>query len=540
MNQKTKLILAGAILIVVGVVAYFLLSLSSANNKLAKYVPKETLVSFQINLMEMGKKIKFDELAEMKFFKKEIIRAMNSSGRDMAESIMKDPSKSGIDIRQSPFLFVYNNSKSDFEPVFCLLMGVSDAEKFKSFIKNLDDDFEIKSSDKLNVVSIENSEEVKLIYDDKLAYLIVDLANKDISHKKIFDKLSSQAEENSILALEQYAANKNETDDMMMFVNKKSIQAFAKDVLEKNGSTLSDNQFVDEYIAENMPYLMRLNFDQNEIKLTVVSEKNTNEKYFQQKGVTEADLTELSPDGNPLAYMISCLNTSSIYSILKKIPNADREFEQVNEMLSKYDVDLEGIFKMFDGKVTASLLPDLKDVSNEIFQKREPVFLFSVGIADKQLANKIFDDIILNQGLENRNGIYVKTEFFDTDQIAYSCLLTDNKFYISNDVNALSKKMNGNSWKSLDEKLGKSLAMNNPFCLFANMDYDTYKPIFSKLWNESEVKIIQDLKPVLSNFMHFSATQNATETNVALKLSDSKENSLWRIFLMIEDTYKTF
>jgi hypothetical protein len=78
---------------------------------------------------------------------------MKSSEKDMMESVMQNPLKSGIQFRTAPIFFIFD--QSDNEPVAVFMFGIADAKYFKTFISDLSKDISVKdpSNDEFYEVS---------------------------------------------------------------------------------------------------------------------------------------------------------------------------------------------------------------------------------------------------------------------------------------------------------------------------------------------------------------------------------------------------
>ena len=77
-------------------------------------------------------------------------------------------------------------------------------QKFKSFISDLSKDISVKDlgDDGFYEISDDNSEEVKIYFNDDIAMLLIDMNRNDLSFKKVRDKLLNLDKSNSILSNE--------------------------------------------------------------------------------------------------------------------------------------------------------------------------------------------------------------------------------------------------------------------------------------------------------------------------------------------------
>jgi len=128
MNSK-KIGLSLLVVIVISVVFYFFTNKSSKD--LSVYIPKDALVVSKIDLLKMGQKIKFKELADFKFFK-----AMTKGDDGTMEKIFENPLETGIAFQNSPYVYLVNPEKDELKPLVCFIFGISDKEKFLKFFKS--------------------------------------------------------------------------------------------------------------------------------------------------------------------------------------------------------------------------------------------------------------------------------------------------------------------------------------------------------------------------------------------------------------------
>ena len=543
--MKKKLIIIGVALVgLIGVGVYFLLPLLSSKD-LSRYVPKNAVFVLKTDIAQMGGKIDFKEIAELKFFRKEVMENMKSSQKDMVEKTMKNPINSGIQFRTAPTFFVFEHSED--EPVAVFMFGVSDAKKFNTFISDMSNDISVKepSSDKFYEASVDGDNNMSIYFNNNIAMVLVDLDRKDISLKRVRDKIVDVSKENSILSNEAYSKFNAQKNDVMAFLNTKELGKILK-----NQGMGGQGQIDPEDLSSMLPTAMALNFNEDAVSLkSFYSEKAGKTNVLKEGGLTEGELKNIAARGNPFAFMTVNLDPAKLIDAAVELsemtdPNAkDEFFGSVDELASTLNTDRESMFKLFAGKMSVAFSGIIEQSKFDPFileetKNKAPRFYFWAKLGNRSLAESILDKIVEGGGATESEGVYAFNEENVYDPTLYIAIKGENLF-VSTDLSGIKGKVNNDNWETLTEGGGKQLALSKPIAAFVDLNYKNYQDLVESSVGPSESELFDKLnKKVFSSFKNITLSSTDKEAEMLLQLSEQKKNSLQRLIVMIDEAYR--
>jgi hypothetical protein len=524
-NKKIGLSIAG--LIVISIVLFFFFTNKSSKD-LSNYIPKDALMVSKIDLLKMGQKIKFKELVDFKFFK-----AISKGDDGSTEKIFQNPLETGIAFQKSPYIFVVNTEKDDLKPMACFIFGISNKEKFLKFFKSkTDNDYEMKNEDDYTSIDFK---EAKMFVNDKFSIFMGSPSGDDINYKKIYANLLDIKDEDKITSNQSFVDFQKNESDFNIYFNKKNIEKLVD--LESSKFESSEKQLVNKFL-ENCPIGATLSFDEDVMRLKYYndSESKNSNLFLQKSGLKSSDLQMFAPDGKPLSYFSLNANMPEIFELLKDNNDFERGIEDIsNELgLSKDD-----ILSLFDGKISASLI-DIKPGVEQVYDDYTypgspyPTFMIHAGVKNTAACQRILEMIQSDEDFVYDNGVY-STLFDNSNQQYVHFLLKGDDLIFSNSFEHISDFRDGKSWSTLKESSGGDLATKNPFLMYADLKYDTYKDIIEEVGSSSEKDIAKELLKNMNNIVGYS---NPNETTIELKMKPKNMNSLWYIFTIVEDVYK--
>lgn len=541
--MKKKGIIIGTILvIVIGAAAYFLLPFLSGKD-LSKYIPKNAVFAMKMDLAQLGGKIDVKEIQDLKFFKKEIMGQMKSSEKDMMESVMQNPLKSGIQFRTAPIFFIFD--QSDNEPVAVFMFGIADAKYFKTFISDLSKDISVKdpSNDEFYEVSNDDDEKVKIFFNDDVAMVLADLDNKDISLKKVRDKLIGLEKENSILSNELFTSLNSQKNDVMAFLNKKEL---TKVMENQNASGLGESELLG---LSYLPTGMALNFNVDAISLKAyTTDKSGNTNMLKESGISVDELKNIAAKGNPFAFMtinidpVKMIDAAAEMAELNNNTSKEEFLQSADQLASTFNTDREGLFKLFSGKMSIAYSGIVEQPKVDFFTLEEtmskaPKIYFWAKLGNKQLANSMIEKMVEAGEATETEGLYALNENSYSPTV-YLGLKGDDLF-VSTDLNGIKGKIKNDSWEALVDGSAKTLATSKPVSAFVDLNYKNYQDLMEASMGASEIEIFDKLKKnVLSAFKNISISSTDKESELVLQMSEEKKNSLQRLILIIDEAYK--
>jgi len=540
--KKTGIIIAGVAVAILGIAIFFILPIISSQD-LSKYIPKNALYVMKLDIGQMAGKLDMEEIQELKFFRKEVLGELRSSQKDMAESLMSNPLNAGIQFRTSPTYFIFDNSNNDGELVGALMIGISDGKKFKSFISDLSKDISVKDpgDDGFYEISDDNSDEVKIYFNDDIAMLLIDMNRNDLSFKKVRDKLLNLDKSNSILSNETYTSINNESNDVLSFLNKKEL----KKALENDNFNYSFSRSDMEALSF-LPAGMTLNFKEDAISLKAYQEADEKNKLTKENGLEEIDLKNISLNGKPFAFMSMNIDlVNAIETILDNLGEREKnDFESsMNQIAETIGTDKEEIYKAFKGKMSIAYAGIVRQTKADTFSydtliNSFPKIYFWAKLDKKQVVNSILNKIVENGEGTVNDGIYILNEYNYYDPTIYIAIKEDDLF-ITTDLNGINAKLKNNSWQTLTDANAKDLATSKPVAAFVDLNYKNYEDYIINNMSSSETQLFDKLKKnVLQSFKNISLSGTEQETELSLQMSEEKKNSLHRLILLMDEAYR--
>lgn len=539
MQKKIIIALSGFAVIVLGGLFYVYMTFFNGSD-FSKYVPKNAMMVMKVDLMGMGKKINLQNATESKVFRKEVLENLKSSQKEMIEKVIDNPTKSGLQLASKPTLFVYNNSKSEEEPVMAFIFGISDKKNFNDFLEKIAKDITIKEPD-MDGFSSANIESDKFVlyFNNKVGIVLLDLDNKGLALKRVRDEILALDKGNSILTNEDYSALNNQTNDMMVYFNGAELLK----VLELNKMDVNEKM---KQSMKSVPYAMTLNFNEDAISLKTFNSKSkdaTTAGLYKEGGFTETELNNIDPKGSPLAYLTLNMDTKKILDLISNqsslMQGGISLMNQIENFAATLNISKEELLNVIDGKMSFSfsgIKPrNLSDTTFQ-FQPTTPLVHGWFHLGNKEAATKILDYLIANGSFVNNDGIYtVNTTITEPGMFI---AIKGNDLFYSSQLESIQNKLKGKEWDGLKESLGKKDVLAKPVSAFADLRYSSYEPMIQSELNSTEFEAIQKFKNILSSFKSLTITGSNTETEMVIQFTEKKTNSLQRIIELLQEAYR--
>ena len=538
--MKKKIIIGLSVFAIVAIGAVIYLYLTFFNGTdFSKNVPKNAFLVMKVDLMGMGKKINLKEATESKAFRKEIMESMKSSQKEMIEKVIENPLKSGLQLASKPTLFVFNNSKTEEEPVMGFMFGISDKNNFNDFLEQINKNITIKEPDfdGFSSANLDN-ENFMLYFNDKVGLILLDLERKSLPLKRIRDEIVSLEKDKSILLNEEFTTLNNQPNDMMVYFNGPELSKVFE--INKNAQIDQIRNSIKGY-----PYAMTLNFNEDAVAIKVLSNKSkeaSTTAILKETGISESELRNIDPKGSPLAYLTMNMDVKKVLELINDQSALYQGylniFNQIDNTAADLKVPKEDLMNLFDGKMSLSfsgIQPPNK--SDSLYIDQSPTFLVNgwAHLGNKDAATKLLDYYTTKGLLENNEGIYsYKTEF-----IAPEIFMTvkDNDLFFSTLKEPIQNKIQGKDWEGLKETLGKKDALAKSATFFADLRYSSYETMIKSVLSSRESVSFDKFKNILSSFKSISSTANNNEAEFIIQFSEKKTNSLQRIMDLLTEAY---
>ena len=135
---------------------FFAINATLNAQNLIKYIPEDATFVTTFNPSALNAKVPFSKLKEFDFFKmgmEEMAKEMDRSNKEEMLEILNDPSKIGMDLMASSYIFGKMTEEGN---AFSFMFKLSDAAKFTGFFKSkLPADVEIVSANGFNIIAPE-------------------------------------------------------------------------------------------------------------------------------------------------------------------------------------------------------------------------------------------------------------------------------------------------------------------------------------------------------------------------------------------------
>ena len=539
--MKKKIIIGLSVFAIVAIGAVIYLYLTFFNGTdFSKNVPKNAFLVMKVDLMGMGKKINLKEATESKAFRKEIMESMKSSQKEMIEKVIENPLKSGLQLASKPTLFVFNNSKTEEEPVMGFMFGISDKNNFNDFLEQMNKNITIKEPDfdGFSSANLDN-ENFVLYFNDKVGLILLDLERKSLPLKRIRDEIVSLEKDKSILLNEEFTTLNNQPNDMMVYFNGPELSKVFE--INKNAQIDQIRNSIKAY-----PYAMTLNFNEDAVAIKVLSNKSkeaSTTAILKETGISESELRNIDPKGSPLAYLTMNMDVKKVLELINDQSALYQGylniFNQIDNTAADLKVPKEDLMNLFDGKMSLSfsgIQPPNKSDTLDMYQS--PTFLVNgwAHLGNKDAATKLLDYYTTMGLLENNEGIYSDKTEFSAPEIFMT--VKDNDLFFSTLKEPIQNKIQGKDWEGLKETLGKKDALAKSATFFADLRYSSYETMIKSVLSSRESVSIDKFKNILSSFKSISMTGNNNEAEFIIQFSEKKTNSLQRIMDLLTEAYR--
>ncbi|MFZ9299696.1 MAG: DUF4836 family protein, partial [Chitinophagaceae bacterium] len=416
---------------------------------------------------------------------------------------------------------------------------------YNTFISDLSKDISVKdpSNDEFYEVSNDDDEKVKIFFNDDVAMVLADLDNKDISLKKVRDKLIGLEKENSILSNELFTSLNSQKNDVMAFLNKKEL---TKVMENQNASGLGESELLG---LSYLPTGMALNFNVDAISLKAyTTDKSGNTNMLKESGISVDELKNIAAKGNPFAFMtinidpVKMIDAAAEMAELNNNTSKEEFLQSADQLASTFNTDREGLFKLFSGKMSIAYSGIVEQPKVDFFTLEEtmtkaPKIYFWAKLGNKQLANSMIEKMVEAGEATETEGLYALNENSYSPTV-YLGLKGDDLF-VSTDLNGIKGKIKNDSWEALVDGSAKTLATSKPVSAFVDLNYKNYQDLMEASMGASEIEIFDKLKKnVLSAFKNISISSTDKESELVLQMSEEKKNSLQRLILIIDEAYK--
>jgi hypothetical protein len=500
----------------------------------AKYIPKNALGVFTVDMDKLTKKLIWNVLTGSEIFDE----MQKDVKNEESKKAMKDFSNIGIDPTSTLYIFYTGNMQDENHP--CLLAAMKDASKFESFIsKNypalkIEDNKSYKScvvEDKI-LLSWNKEAAIATMINNRFSYEVIDsntavqtdkmeVGEKD---KNYIKELFGLGSDNAITSISNFKKLQNDGHDFSFWVNYEELYKQNKDL-----SSSEVKAFIKEDYFRDAALACGFDFEKGAVDMTM--------DYFFSKEL--AAIYKKHSTDNVDESLISAIPSKDIDILVaynlkpKMIEDFLKEFKLdglANLGLVAMGTSMESIMSAFKGDMVMALT-DMKAIAKDSLQSQMsyttdfPDFnlSFAMAIDDVSGFEKLLDKGV-KQSLIVKNG-----NMYTMPNGGEGALMYDkNKFVYSNKLNNAQQFMTGkgNAKEGIPAEAWKNI-VGNPISMYADV-----KKLMEVLpvdpTTEDEKKLLAEVKQMFTFAQIFGGKMkgNANHLEGNLFFTDKNENAM--------------
>ncbi len=535
------------------------------SDKHLQLVPKNAVFVGNIDFKSVLTKADIDKVKEMQWFKdlqgKMKEEASDSPKDKKAMEVFEHPFSSGVNIMSDVYFFgaMYGEAF-----VGAMVFDIKDEEQFKESILKVKP--EAKIVNEKGYKAVYDGDEMALAWNGTGAVVatVYDYELRD-SLKGFLSSTFARKKDESVLSntfFQEYARGKK---DMSVFLNFNEFDKLTSALTRANpfGSMMYSS--MSGYLKGNYVWT-NLEFQDDKILFTTVRKTDSEDKeakegdWLNPKGFSEDHINSLTQKDIYALFAVA-MNSEKVFAYYDKIPMVSMAKAQIAAAMQ---MDVKEMEKIFGGEFSFALvgfdkpvvdstevamLQSLKEEDDSEYYGSDdyedypayhnpmddypvPVFTFNFSSNNKEGVKKVLEKYQIQKSVD---GYF--TYPLDGKMSAY---LVENKFgfTVTNNVD-LAKKM------ATDGKLGTpparvaDLVKGKSSAMFFDMALEHYPlEIRNTMSKEMGDRNYNAFATYMQLFKDVTGSGNATNSEVAINLSEGKGNSLYRLLAQADVAYK--
>ncbi len=511
-------------------------------------VPKDAAIVFSANLLSLAEKANIEGLKKLLIYKQyEVLTGINKEMGHIKD-IIDHPISAGFDPAAEPALFVNKVGNATQMGVSFRILSESAFEATIRKLMELDESEKVKQEDGIKYLSLKNDEQTIAWKGNKGLLLVMsNLTNqwedeetepeKELPVAQVALNLMKQTEDNSILANTDFADFRKKEHDVNMFINyEKYMQMYAGfNTIWLPG--MPDLSKLDD-LYKDMNAGTRIVFANSQI--SIVSELYFATKLAEDKmkilgrGIS-AEHLKLITNKDIHAIMTMSVDMPKVAAMLSMVKPFDEGIKRIAE---KMQMSKDEMLGMFGGDLTLAITdvniqekkvieynynPEKEEAQEqEVIRKSPmPIYTFTFSSKDKVRLKELFrknmskgEDGIWKMNMASMD-IYViesKTGFTNTNNLSIAQTIASGK-----------------TLAELPEP-AKDLVSKNPYCFYLNLDPKKLPTTFNEYMKEEGGMTWTKAMQYVSMFKDVQMTGDLKAARLDINMTDSKDNSLYRLF----------
>ncbi|OJJ14487.1 hypothetical protein BKI52_42665 [marine bacterium AO1-C] len=533
----------------------------------AKYIPKEALAVFSIDLKQLYQKGNFKSLKNSVGFKKWKGNLMeeNNKMNDLILENLNDPTVSGLDLRKKVFVYTYSGG-GVFSSNTGVVAAVQNAGNLEKMLKLSDKDIEIKKEEKgYKYVELDKYEAIG--WNDQVMMYIKSESGDGLGERKGLSARSylysffNLAPDNSLITNKNFSKFVAKNNDLSVWY---SLQAAKKDMtaaLNMYRYSNRDQQVLDEILNFQNSYIQyNLNFEKGKVLFNTQYDLNKNLKKFYKETYGQnlsKELLSRIPYKQLLGFMGFSWNFKGLFNWLKRVEGVEQAFEkQAKEIGLSSDDLLKALqgeivlamtgFEKFEIKekgsrygdylnqmladhdVDENKLADFRKRLSEIPRKTRttyaPEVLGIVSFKSDMIPKKIIETA---QIFLSANKVEGKPYYqFEVAEMPFFMATQKQQLMVTNREKLLEQMLDkGNNGNLSGNKMVQEATKYNNY-MYMNLSFDKFPKSTQQNIKDQLQGKFGELQESLSLFESFKAKGKDYEARMELNLSDKSKNSL--------------
>ncbi len=479
---------------------------------LAKQIPADAAIVTSMNFQNLLGKADFESVKNMAFYKQTLEEA-EKDNPTLAE-IMKDPSKSGVDLKKNAYVFAKNDEDKKRQIIGGLLMSLEDKNTFEELLQRLNFK-DIGKADGFQYTNPANGNGI-VAWNDEMVYITG--ANRGTPQLSEVSKLFVEGNSNTVANAPNFSKAMSEDHDFSSWINLNPIVNNLPPMVLFGSAMagVSKEDMLDNYMYANW------DFEDGTMKGMLDYEmKDAITKDFSLlfKNTIKTDFSNKIPGENLIAAVTLALDFKGLNQVL----NEKGFLGTLNERLEETGMEFKDLAIAFGGDLALSIYKD---------QGNEDQVLFTSNIIDKNKAEEFFKSGVRNKVLESVGANKYLLKGSTRRSLGFLgraatngdlfLLVKGDLLYLSTSTNHINLIENGSFTtaasgnKDINDVLSSSV-----FGVFADF--------------ELMDKVVKDMD--LSHFKNLKISGNRENTTVLLDTNSPNENSLKTLMKMMNQAY---
>ncbi len=544
MSKSLKIVFGSVLALAVagGVYVFFLFK---GTDKHLKVLPKDASIVFVFDMKQMAGKIDMAKIKELKVFQ-EIKKNVKD---EWVKKTIDNPSTSGIDPFSKVYEYIAPVENGSVLGIVAHTLSQSDVEKLaqKAFLPDTN-----KVVDKGSYKLVMNSDGRSLFAWNGDITLFVSALNAysdSVNLTSYVEKLMKQDKDQSILSNADFVKFNGQKADIGTFISFENLFSLTTKQLGSSAPLLANFQEAAKgSYAEGF-----LNFEDNRVVADFeshIKNKEALEKwnFYNNSGVSAAHLKTLSPDKIYGLFSLS-LNIKALLTALKQQPGVGDGLDAAalqlgltpQEVENLLGGDVSAALVDFNDMLKPSVITEVNASANEEEVSdysipppppspgnRAPSLALSISIGDKNALGKLLARF--NVVKDSIGSYLLPVPFFTIRMVE-----TENGVTLTNSESIAKSLVAQKSFKEPVEPI-KSMVSKHPIAFYADLNINSYpKEMLAYLKMVDGEEEFARMEKFWKNFHSFSAYGSPYKSNMELKLTEGKGNSLNRLVFAIDE-----